>query len=256
MYYIERFSHGTLVSSTNKTDHHHITEILFTVALNTINLYYIETCNQLIPAIFSLKLNVSFMFCLFLLQQIWYIFVHVLQNCNNLRCILAIHSSLLKSWFFFLHILSPSQEYFSIFIMSMDTRTILSIEYTVVLLLYMAPPTKGHPFYKGQISDVLRYKQNMIETIFFLSANDVSYFKTNIGWGVFIKVTWVVLSINFCIIVASVSCVSPTSYKSVSRTFNIFRCTITSLFTGLKFENCSWISYIIPFKIRRYQIPF
>ena len=32
-----RFSPGTLVSSTNKTDHHHIAEILLKVALNTIN---------------------------------------------------------------------------------------------------------------------------------------------------------------------------------------------------------------------------
>ena len=31
------FSPGTLVSSTNKTDHHDITEILLNVALNTIN---------------------------------------------------------------------------------------------------------------------------------------------------------------------------------------------------------------------------
>ena len=33
-----RFSLGTLVSSTNKTNHHDITEILFKVALNTITL--------------------------------------------------------------------------------------------------------------------------------------------------------------------------------------------------------------------------
>jgi hypothetical protein len=32
------FSPGTLVSSTNKTDHHDITEILWKVALNTITL--------------------------------------------------------------------------------------------------------------------------------------------------------------------------------------------------------------------------
>jgi hypothetical protein len=32
------FSPGTLVSSTNKTDHHDITEILLKVALNTITL--------------------------------------------------------------------------------------------------------------------------------------------------------------------------------------------------------------------------
>jgi hypothetical protein len=31
------FSAGTLVSSTNKTNHHNITEILLKVALNTIN---------------------------------------------------------------------------------------------------------------------------------------------------------------------------------------------------------------------------
>jgi hypothetical protein len=31
------FSPGTPVSSTNKTDHHYITEILLKVALNTIN---------------------------------------------------------------------------------------------------------------------------------------------------------------------------------------------------------------------------
>ena len=46
------FSLGTLVSSTNKTDHHDITEILLKLALNTINinqsifnLYYITVCN-------------------------------------------------------------------------------------------------------------------------------------------------------------------------------------------------------------------
>jgi hypothetical protein len=33
-----RFSPGTPVSSTNKTDHHELTEILLKVALNTINL--------------------------------------------------------------------------------------------------------------------------------------------------------------------------------------------------------------------------
>jgi len=32
-----QFSQGTLLSSTNKTDHHDITEILLTVALNTNN---------------------------------------------------------------------------------------------------------------------------------------------------------------------------------------------------------------------------
>jgi hypothetical protein len=32
------FSPGTLLSSTNKTDHHDITEILLKVALNTISL--------------------------------------------------------------------------------------------------------------------------------------------------------------------------------------------------------------------------
>jgi hypothetical protein len=32
------FSLGTLVSSTNKTDHHDITEILLKVAVNTITL--------------------------------------------------------------------------------------------------------------------------------------------------------------------------------------------------------------------------
>jgi hypothetical protein len=32
------FSPGPLVSSTNKTDHHDITEILFKVALNTVKL--------------------------------------------------------------------------------------------------------------------------------------------------------------------------------------------------------------------------
>jgi hypothetical protein len=32
------FSPGTLVSSTNKTDHHHVAEILLKVTLNTITL--------------------------------------------------------------------------------------------------------------------------------------------------------------------------------------------------------------------------
>ena len=35
---LQWFSPGTPVSSTNKTDHHDITEILLNVALNTINL--------------------------------------------------------------------------------------------------------------------------------------------------------------------------------------------------------------------------
>ena len=43
------FSWGTLVSSTNKTDHHDITEILLKVALNTITITpeinaYMEVC--------------------------------------------------------------------------------------------------------------------------------------------------------------------------------------------------------------------
>ena len=37
-------SPGTLVSSTNKTDCHNITEILLKVALNTITLTYLSTC--------------------------------------------------------------------------------------------------------------------------------------------------------------------------------------------------------------------
>ena len=40
------FSLGTLVSSTNKTDHHYITEILLKVALNTINLNHRSECHQ------------------------------------------------------------------------------------------------------------------------------------------------------------------------------------------------------------------
>jgi hypothetical protein len=40
------FSSGPLVSSTNKTDHHDITEILLKVALNTINLLFLHMCKQ------------------------------------------------------------------------------------------------------------------------------------------------------------------------------------------------------------------
>jgi hypothetical protein len=42
------FSPGTSVSSTNKTDHHEINEILLKVALNTINLNqsYITCCKK------------------------------------------------------------------------------------------------------------------------------------------------------------------------------------------------------------------
>ena len=36
------FSPGTLVSSTNKTDHHYLTEILLNVVLNTINNVLLE----------------------------------------------------------------------------------------------------------------------------------------------------------------------------------------------------------------------
>ena len=36
------FSPGTPVTSTNKTDHHNITEILLKVALNTINHQYVK----------------------------------------------------------------------------------------------------------------------------------------------------------------------------------------------------------------------
>jgi len=47
------FSPGTSVSSTNKTDHHDITEILLKVALNTITLtlalIYDYNCNILLP---------------------------------------------------------------------------------------------------------------------------------------------------------------------------------------------------------------
>ena len=45
------FSPGTPVSSTNKTDRHHITEILLKVALNTIN----QTSKQTTPFLFQLK---------------------------------------------------------------------------------------------------------------------------------------------------------------------------------------------------------
>ena len=38
-----RFSPGTPVSSTSKTDHHNITKILFKVTLNTITHYYTNT---------------------------------------------------------------------------------------------------------------------------------------------------------------------------------------------------------------------
>jgi hypothetical protein len=43
------FSPGILVSSTNKTDHHDITEILLKVVLNTINLqpYLVINCNRI-----------------------------------------------------------------------------------------------------------------------------------------------------------------------------------------------------------------
>ena len=41
------FSMDTLVSSTNKTDHHDITEILLKVALNTITLASISISSQL-----------------------------------------------------------------------------------------------------------------------------------------------------------------------------------------------------------------
>jgi hypothetical protein len=45
------FSAGTLVSSTNKTDHYDITEILLKVALNTINLSlnHIRKCIKQLP---------------------------------------------------------------------------------------------------------------------------------------------------------------------------------------------------------------
>jgi hypothetical protein len=35
--FVSGFTSGTFVSSTNKTDHHDITEVLLKVALNTIN---------------------------------------------------------------------------------------------------------------------------------------------------------------------------------------------------------------------------
>ena len=52
------FSLGTPVSSTNKTDHHDITEILLKVALNTITLLFTKIC---IPQI---KYNQTWFICL------------------------------------------------------------------------------------------------------------------------------------------------------------------------------------------------
>jgi hypothetical protein len=56
------FSPGTPVSSTNKTDHHNITEILLKVALNTINLYpsNVITIFSSCSLQFSLKLSIVF----------------------------------------------------------------------------------------------------------------------------------------------------------------------------------------------------
>ena len=48
------FSLGTLVSSTNKTDLHDITEILLKVALNTINLP-LDIVNQLLQYFYTLN---------------------------------------------------------------------------------------------------------------------------------------------------------------------------------------------------------
>jgi hypothetical protein len=42
--FVGGFSHGTLVSFTNKTDRHDITEILLKVALNTISLTHWSDC--------------------------------------------------------------------------------------------------------------------------------------------------------------------------------------------------------------------
>jgi hypothetical protein len=41
-----RFSPGTPVSSTNKTDHHDIAEILLKVALNTVNHHHLNVCDD------------------------------------------------------------------------------------------------------------------------------------------------------------------------------------------------------------------
>ena len=55
------FPPGPLVSSTNKTDHHNITEILLKVALNTIH-----QSNQTIYAIYALQFVTKFFFTFFL----------------------------------------------------------------------------------------------------------------------------------------------------------------------------------------------
>jgi hypothetical protein len=56
------FSLGTLVSSTNKTDHHDITELLLKVVLNTITLAYFQVIWNI-----TLILNTSFVTLYFIL---------------------------------------------------------------------------------------------------------------------------------------------------------------------------------------------
>ena len=80
------FSSGTLVSSTNKTDHHDVVEILLKVALNTIsqtNRLYIWILKSLTDVLYSVTRNhkqnpsmvsvASNRFVLFLFQ--WYLFI-------------------------------------------------------------------------------------------------------------------------------------------------------------------------------------
>jgi hypothetical protein len=56
------FSLGTLISSTNKTDHHDITELLLKVVLNTITLAYFQVIWNI-----TLILNTSFVTLYFIL---------------------------------------------------------------------------------------------------------------------------------------------------------------------------------------------
>jgi hypothetical protein len=55
------FSPGTLVSSTNKTDHHNITEILLKVVLNTITIHSTSILATQHPSVICKKKCVVFM---------------------------------------------------------------------------------------------------------------------------------------------------------------------------------------------------
>ena len=90
----QRFSPGTPVSSTNKTDHHDVAEILLKVALNTIKQTNIKKFLVLI------YLHITFIILLF-----YYISLTWMNNIYIIYlCIIFICEMLYITWLFYMNI--------------------------------------------------------------------------------------------------------------------------------------------------------